>query len=35
MIEIDDAVQGPLRLMALASASAIDTALKQDAGGFN
>jgi len=35
VIEIDDAAQGPLRLMALASASAIDTALKQDAGGFN
>ena len=35
VIEIDDAARGPLRLMALASASAIDTALKQDAGGFN
>lgn len=35
VIEIDPAAQGPLRLMALASASAVDTALKQDAGGFN
>lgn len=35
MIEIDDAVEGPFRMLALASAASIDTALKQDAGGFN
>lgn len=35
LIEIDDSVSGPFRLLALASAASIDTALKQDAGGFN
>lgn len=35
MVEIDDAVSGPLRLLAVASAASIDTALKQDTGGFN
>ena len=34
-IEIEPHVQGTLRLLVLASATAIDTALKQDAGGFN
>lgn len=35
LIEIDDSVSGPFRLLALASAASIDTALKQDTGGFN
>lgn len=35
VVEIDEAAQGPLRLLAVAAAAGIDTALKQDAQGFN
>jgi len=35
VVEIDDAATGPLRLLALAAAAGVDTALKQDAQGFN
>lgn len=35
MVEIDDSVGGPFRMLAVASAASIDTALKQDTGGFN
>ncbi|HEX6207972.1 MAG TPA: phospholipid scramblase-related protein [Actinomycetota bacterium] len=35
MVEIDDSVEGPFRMLAVASAASIDTALKQDAQGFN
>lgn len=35
MVEIDDSVSGPFRMLAVASAASIDTALKQDTGGFN
>lgn len=35
LVEVDREVQGPLRLLAMASAAGIDTALKQDAQGFN
>ena len=34
MVEIDPAVTGPLRLLALAAAAGVDTALKQDARGL-
>jgi hypothetical protein len=33
-LEIDPSVSGELRLLALASAAAVDTALKQDDRGF-
>lgn len=35
MVEIDPTVQGPLRLMALAAAIGVDTALKQDSRGLS
>ncbi|HEX6263347.1 MAG TPA: phospholipid scramblase-related protein [Actinomycetota bacterium] len=35
MVEIDESVAGPFRMLAVASAASIDTALKQDAQGFN
>lgn len=35
MVEISPIVEGPLRLLALGAAAGIDTALKQDAQGFN
>lgn len=35
MLEIDHSVQGPLRLIVLASAAGIDTALKQDSRGLS
>ncbi|HZD18723.1 MAG TPA: phospholipid scramblase-related protein [Actinomycetota bacterium] len=35
VVEIDGAVSGPLRQMVVASAAGLDTALKQDAQGFN
>ncbi|MFP5297791.1 MAG: phospholipid scramblase-related protein, partial [Actinomycetota bacterium] len=35
VVEIDPAVQGDMRLLALASAAGIDTALKQDSRGLS
>lgn len=35
VVEIDGSVSGPLRQMVVASAASLDTALKQDAQGFN
>ena len=34
LLDMSDALSGPLRLLAFASAVGVDTALKQDARGF-